>query len=109
MANFRIKELAKEKGLSMVDIAQKIGISPVNLSASLNGNPTLARLQEVAGILNCNVSDLFVDKPREVWGHLDFNGKTYRIESLEDLLFVTEKIKTLYDEFGIPKYQTTKL
>lgn len=108
MTNFRIKELAKEKGLTMVDIAQKIGISPVNLSASLNGNPTLARLQEVAGILNCNVSDLFADKPREVWGHLDFNGKMYRIESLDDLLTVTEKIKTLYQEIGLELHQARK-
>ncbi len=37
----------------MADIAVKLGISPVNLSSSLNGNPTLSRLREVVNILEC--------------------------------------------------------
>lgn len=47
----RVVELAHQRGLTMPDIAKKVGISRVNLSNSLNGNPTLSRLSEVAKIL----------------------------------------------------------
>ena len=48
----RVVELTHAKGLTMADIAKQIGISLVNLSNSLNGNPTLSRLSEVAKILD---------------------------------------------------------
>ena len=55
----RVKEIARAKGITMNEIAEQMGINPVNLSSSLNGNPTLNRLQEVANILGVEISDLF--------------------------------------------------
>ena len=55
----RVVEIARSKGLTMADIAKQVGISRVNLSNSLNGNPTLTRLTEVAKILGVEVSELF--------------------------------------------------
>ena len=52
----RVVEIAHSKGMTMADIAKQIGISRVNLSNSLNGNPTLSRLAEVAKILGVEVS-----------------------------------------------------
>lgn len=81
----RIKEIAKTKGITMADIAEKIGISPVNLSTSLNGNPTLNRLQEVADVLGVDVPDLFVkENTSEISGFLEYNGKVYKINGMED-------------------------
>ena len=82
----RIKEICKQKGISMGEIAERIGISPVNLSASINGNPTLNRLQEVADILGVDVSDLFgrTDKPK-IYGYLEVNGKPCKIDSVDAL------------------------
>lgn len=107
MANsaLKVKEIAKAKGITMADIAHKLKISPVNLSASLNGNPTLSRLQEVAEILGCSVSEFFDAPPKEVWGHLDFNGRMYRVESLDDLLYIANSIKAQYEALGLPIYQ----
>jgi len=70
----------------MGEIAEKIGISPVNLSASINGNPTLNRLQEVADILGVDVPDLFErnDKPK-VYGYLEVNGNPRKIDSIDAL------------------------
>ena len=51
----RISELARQRGMTIADIAKEIGISRVNLSNSLNGNPTLSRLREVAKVLNVEV------------------------------------------------------
>jgi transcriptional regulator with XRE-family HTH domain len=81
----RVVELAHAKGLTMADIAKQIGISRVNLSNSLNGNPTLSRLAEVAQILGVEVSELF--KPtttgKAVSGYLEFNGRIVKVDSLD--------------------------
>ena len=54
-----IKRVAKEKGMTMAEIAEKLGISPINLSTSLNRNPTLKRLKEVADVLGVPVRHTF--------------------------------------------------
>ena len=81
----RVVELAHAKGLTMADIAKQIGISRVNLSNSLNGNPTLSRLSEVAKILGVEVSELF--KPTAtsyaINGFLEFNGRIVKVDSLD--------------------------
>lgn len=56
---FRIKEICKERGIMLKDLAEKINITEVGLSKSLNGNPTIGRLEEIAEVLGVSVSDLF--------------------------------------------------
>ena len=81
----QVVELAHAKGLTMADIAKQIGISRVNLSNSLNGNPTLSRLAEVAQILGVQVSELF--KPtstgKTVSGYLEYDGRIVKVDSLD--------------------------
>lgn len=81
----RVVELAHAKGLTMTDIAKQIGISRVNLSNSLNGNPTLSRLKEVAKILDVEVAELF--KPtstgKTVSGYLEYDGRIVKVDSLD--------------------------
>lgn len=81
----RIVEIAHSKGLTMADIAKQIGISRVNLSNSLNRNPTLSRLREVAKILDVPVSELFKTSPTEkkVSGYLEHNGHITKVDSLD--------------------------
>ena len=57
--DFRIKEICREKGIFLKDIAEKLGITEVGLSKSLNGDPGVKRLQEIAKILNVPFTDLF--------------------------------------------------
>ena len=82
----------------MADIAKQIGISRVNLSNSLNGNPTLSRLSEVAKILDVEVSELF--KPSvtgyAVSGYLEFNGRIVKVDSLDAIKrFISEMERSL--------------
>lgn len=79
----------------MADIAKQIGISRVNLSNSLNGNPTLSRLTEVAKILDVEVSELFkpVSINYAISGFVEYRGEIYRIKSKADLVNLLEVIE----------------
>lgn len=89
----KITELAHRRGMTMSDIAKLIGISRVNLSNSLNGNPTLSRLQEVARILQVDVPDLFEKEEKtSVSGYLEYANKIVKIDSIENLRAVSAEI-----------------
>jgi len=55
----RIKEVIKEKGLTIQALADQMGINRVNLSNSINGNPTVETLSKIASALNVPITELF--------------------------------------------------
>lgn len=78
----------------MAEIAKRIGIQPIALSQSLNGNPTLSRLQEVARILGVSVPELFDQKLDEsVYGCLYIEGKPRIINNKNELLELVKELE----------------
>lgn len=57
----RIKDLLKERGITISSLAEKIGTTQTSLSRALgdNGNPTYETLNKIAKVLNVDVSELF--------------------------------------------------
>jgi len=56
----RVKEIAKEKGLNIADVAKRMGIKAPALSRIINGkNTTTGTLQKIADALNVNIVELF--------------------------------------------------
>ncbi len=55
----RIKEVIKEQGLTITELAEKMGINRVNLSNMVNGNPTVETLNKIADALGVSVTELF--------------------------------------------------
>lgn len=93
MELLRIKEICKQKGISMMEIAEKLGISNVNLSASLNRNPTLNRLKEVADILGVEVWQLF-KKEQDISGVVQYKGTIHTIDDYQSLINLAERVKS---------------
>lgn len=62
MAQLRIKEILKEKGISQKELADRIGFTYAGISKALNGNPSLATLEKIASALGVEISALFVVK-----------------------------------------------
>lgn len=64
----RVKELLKERGMTAKELAARLGMTETGLSIAIgdNGNPPLKRLQEIAGILNVEVSELFTPKSNTI-------------------------------------------
>ena len=52
----RIKEVCKEKGITVSQLAEKMGIKQESLSRAINGNPTLETLERIANALEVDVS-----------------------------------------------------
>ncbi len=59
----RIKELLKERGMTMAELASIIGTTQTSISRMLgeNGNPTYDTLMKVSEALKVGISDLFIN------------------------------------------------
>lgn len=93
----RVKEICNEKGLQMKDLAAIMNVKPESLSRTLNGNPQLSSLENIAKALNVGVADLFADKsencvisssttPNSLHSIIVYKNKTYIADNLNDLL-----------------------
>lgn len=88
----RIKELIKDKGTTIQNIADVIGINRVTLSNSINGNPTLETLEKIANALGVPVTELFDKSSNEVVGAVRIGKDTHVINSKEDIKKLAEKL-----------------
>lgn len=61
--DLRIKEVIKEKGKTITELADIMGINRVNLSNMVNGNPTVETLNKIADALRVPVTELF-ERPK---------------------------------------------
>lgn len=60
----RIKEICKEKKITLQQLADKLGISRQALDLSIKNNPGINRLEEIAEALKCEIPELIeVDNP----------------------------------------------
>jgi transcriptional regulator with XRE-family HTH domain len=57
--NFRVKEVCRERGMLMEELAGKLGITPNTLTRNVNGNPTIETLERIAAALGVPVTELF--------------------------------------------------
>lgn len=57
--SLRIKEVIKEKRLTIQAVAEKMGINRVGLSNHINGNPSVEILQRIADALEVDIVELF--------------------------------------------------
>ena len=98
----RVIEICKQRGTSLGELAEKIGVSQSNLSTSLKKNPTLNTLQVVANNLNVELTELFEQPNRRLFGYLEVDGVIKKISSPIDLL-------PIVGTFGIKSYGNFKV
>lgn len=79
-----VKTIARQKGMTMEQIATRLGITKGGLSKALNGNPTLKTLRSVAEILDVPVTAFFAD---EIDAPVDNDD--------EAVIIVSRKVKTI--------------
>lgn len=93
----RVKEICVDKGIQLKELAAIMNVKPESLSRTLNGNPQLSSLENIAKALNVGVADLFADKtencvisssttPNSLHSIIVYKDKTYIADNLNDLL-----------------------
>ena len=77
----RIKEVIKEKGMTVQTLADKMGINRVGLSNHINGNPSVAVLEKIAA-----AQELFEKEQKEnINGYIEIGNEIFKITSFQDI------------------------
>lgn len=74
-----LKAICRQKGLSLTDVANRMGTSPSNLLSSVKGNPTISKIQDIANALQVSVSDLLTMRPEKATGVAFIGGQVYQV------------------------------
>lgn len=94
----RIKEILKEKGITLSQLADTMGVSRQALSRQVAGKLLVEKAEEIACMLDVPMWQLFVS-PEEVAGSGSFVAfvkagiKTYHANSLSELEKIVQEIK----------------
>ena len=88
-----VKSIVKERGLTLTEVAKRMGISRVTLMQNLQRNPTQKTLQRIADAVGCDVSEFFKEEPytSNVIGFVEINKEIHKVESLKDLKELVEE------------------
>ena len=57
--SLKVKEVCKQKGITITQLAEKLNIKQESLSRAINGNPTLETMQKIASALDIPITELF--------------------------------------------------
>lgn len=91
----RIKEVIKEQGTTVQELADKMGISRVGLSQHINGNPSVEVLERIAAALNVPITELFnAGTNEELTALIQHKGDYYKATTIAELEGIVGKIKT---------------
>lgn len=82
--SLRVKEICKTKGITQKQLAEQMGIAEISLSRSINTNPTLSTLENIASALGVEVTELFAEKSDFI-ALISHGGTMYRFDSVSSL------------------------
>lgn len=90
----RVKEVCKDKGVTLAEIANKIGVAQASLSKMLGGNPTIGTLERIATALNVPITELFsTGTNEELTALVQHKGDYYKATTIAELEEIISKIK----------------
>lgn len=92
MSKLRIKEVIKEKGSSLEALSKIIGVNASAISQSINGNPTVERLTQIADALGVDITELFEQKDK-VRLFAEYKGKKYEITHSDIIEVIKNKVQ----------------
>lgn len=93
MAKIIVREILKEKGISIKELAARMGITPSAVSQLLaNPNPSIQQLQRIANVIGVDVMDLFAQDFSYINGYVESGDNIYPIKSREQFIGLIDKI-----------------
>ena len=85
----RVKEILKDRGMKMKELAEIMKIAPETLTRALQNNPQYKTLKTIADTLGISVRDLFKDanedKNREMRGCIFYRNEMFTFNTRNEL------------------------
>lgn len=88
----RVKEILKERGMKMYELAEQMNIAPESLTRALQRNPQYTTLRTIADTLGVSVRDLFkggdndtTSPNKEMQGCIFYNNEMFIFNSRQEL------------------------
>lgn len=86
----RVKEILKERGMKMYELAKKMDIAPESLTRALQRNPQYSTLKTIADTLGVSVRDLFKGEStssvdNEMRGCIFHKGEMFTFKSRSEI------------------------
>lgn len=93
--DLRVKEICKEKGITMEQLAINLHITPNTLTRNINGNPTIETLEKIANALKVEFWELFTsDTSRsELTALIEYKNTFYKADTLDGLKDIVKNIE----------------
>lgn len=93
MAKIIVREILKEKGISIKELAARMGVTPSAVSQLLaNPNPSIQQLERIANIIEVDVMDLFAQDFSYINGYVEAGDNIYPVKSREQFICLIDKI-----------------
>ena len=78
MVDLRIKDVMRQKGVNtQKELADRLGVSEANLSATLRRTPSLDTLEKIADALDVEITELFAEKKQDGVGEAQQIGRAH--------------------------------
>lgn len=93
MAKIIIRETLKEKGISIKELAARMGVTPSAVSQLLaNPNPSIQQLERIANVIEVDVMDLFAQDFSYINGYIETGDNIYPVKSREQFIGIIDKV-----------------
>ena len=88
----KVKELCRNKGITIKELAEKMEIAPESLSRAINGNPQLSTIRKIAEALGVAVTDLFDRNEDELLAIVVCAGETHTATTKVELKKIVDAL-----------------
>ena len=88
----KVKELCRDKGITIKELAEKMKIAPESLSRAINGNPQLSTIRKIAEALGVSVTDLFDRNEDELLAIVVCDGVTHTATTKAELKKIADAL-----------------
>lgn len=63
--NMNISSVIKEKGYTIQQVADQLGVARITVAKSIGNNPKVQTLRSIAAVIGCDIADFFEDERKE--------------------------------------------
>ena len=109
MAKIIVREILKEKGISIKALAAGMGVTPSAVSQLLaNPNPSIQQLERIANVIGVDVMDLFAQDFSYINGYVETGDNIYPVKSREQFISLIDKVNGIAHIPSLPRQDAFK-